>query len=1142
MPKRYVPGKGPREAKIAIVGEQPGKQELIHCIPFIGPAGEELDKCLHTAGIVRSECYITNVVKDLDNPLKHYIDIPSSSSARVKVSLEGNKYLEELKKELEYVSPNVVIAAGNVALYALTERRGITKWRGSVVPSSLVDGLKVVPCLHPSTILPKPPQHMGQYLNKHLIAYDMKKALEESHTQELMAPQPLIHTEPKFFECVEWLAQIQYHGRNGCMVDFDIEIVNEELFCFAFATRPDEAFVIPLVKGGDYWTIEQEAEILLLTAKILEDPLIPIRGQNLAFDVSFMHARYGMVTNGEIHDTMIAQKITMPDYPAGLDFIASMHTSFPYYKAEGKKYIKLGGDIQNFWNYNGRDALSTCIAHPKQVQDLERQENVATYDRQRRLIPILVYMQNKGIRVDVQGMSDGRKDTEILVKQKEEELWSLVGYQINYNSSAQMQRYFYDEKGIPPYKKKNSKGGYSITCDADALKRIVRGTVQRPGLKEAKLVMELRSLSTKTLGTYLSLDKIDLDGRYRSAYNPVGARTGRLSSSENIFGTGCLLPEAEVLTSEGWIALKNLQEGVEVAQWNPSSQITWTIPKIVSHKNQSRVMIKASSSVHKNFYTPDHRIPKLTKRGKLHILKAYEASIQSNWFLPLSGKSLLGSGISLSPALIAATQADGSIEGNGIRFSFCKERKIERFICLMNYLKISYNEQKAPPGYRKFYIPVSHGAPYAKLLGTPKLLGSWILEMTSSQLNEFVEEAAYWDGHVRNNSFIYYTALKENAEWMATAAHLAGKSATINKIVNNPKTDRKGVLFSVNIKPRNRAYMSSDMFTTVDYEGDVYCLTTESSFFLCRYDDTICVTGNSNQQNWPHSLLKYMLADVGYIAYSIDLSQIENRIVAYIGRIFEMIEAFEAGYDLHRLTAALIFNKHPDDITTEDGTCDIGDGTHSERFWGKKSNHSLNYDIGYKEFALTNEVTEKEAKDLIESYHHAYPGVRGSFHEMVQSQLAKDRTLTNLFGRRRLFLDKWGRKLFKEAYAQIPQSTTADKINEQGLEHIYYNQQWYAPVEILRQVHDDVGFQIPLSAGFIYHAESLLRLKKSLETPLEWHGREFIVPADITMGLSFTKEEGHCLELKSHKIPDDPESLAKILEEAYNDILKPTQR
>jgi hypothetical protein len=52
-------------------------------------------------------------------------------------------------------------------------------------------------------------------------------------------------------------------------------------------------------------------------------------------------------------------------------------------------------------------------------------------------------------------------------------------------------------------------------------------------------------------------------------------------------------------------------------------------------------------------------------------------------------------------------------------------------------------------------------------------------------------------------------------------------------------------------------------------------------------------------------------------------------------------------------------------------------------------------------------------------------------------QLSKDRSLINPFGRRRIFMDRWGDELFKEAYSFIPQSTVADKLNRDGLAYIY---------------------------------------------------------------------------------------------------------
>ena len=69
----------------------------------------------------------------------------------------------------------------------------------------------------------------------------------------------------------------------------------------------------------------------------------------------------------------------------------------------------------------------------------------------------------------------------------------------------------------------------------------------------------------------------------------------------------------------------------------------------------------------------------------------------------------------------------------------------------------------------------------------------------------------------------------------------------------------------------------------------------------------------------------------------------------------------------------------------------------------------------------------------------------------------------------------------------------------------------------------------------------LLDIKRSLETPLRWHDREFIIPADLTMGVSFTKDPSESLELKSRNIPDSPEELAKILEEFYNDVLRDSE-
>jgi len=99
---------------------------------------------------------------------------------------------------------------------------------------------------------------------------------------------------------------------------------------------------------------------------------------------------------GDYHDTQIAQKISFPDFKAGLDFVVSMHTDIPYYKMDGKKWMKMGaGSWEEWWNYNGLDSMSTAAARPSQYHDLKRQENLETYDRQRKLIGPLLYMMEQ---------------------------------------------------------------------------------------------------------------------------------------------------------------------------------------------------------------------------------------------------------------------------------------------------------------------------------------------------------------------------------------------------------------------------------------------------------------------------------------------------------------------------------------------------------------------------------------------------------------------------------------------------------------------------------------------------------------------------------------------------------------------------
>jgi len=249
----------------------------------------------------------------------------------------------------------------------------------------------------------------------------------------------------------------------------------------------------------------------------------------------------------------------------------------------------------------------------------------------------------------------------------------------------------------------------------------------------------------------------------------------------------------------------------------------------------------------------------------------------------------------------------------------------------------------------------------------------------------------------------------------------------------------------------------------------------------------------ANLQNQPYELKEFFLVDDNYIGYEIDLAQAENRLVAYVAPEMRLIEAFENGVDIHSRTASYIFGKPEEEISREEGSApQFGNGEYSERFWGKKANHAFNYGQSANAFSEQMLISRAEAGQIYHAYHNAYPGVR-KYHNMVKESLQRDRTLTNLFGRKYLFLDRWDYSLFLAAYAFIPQSTIADIINRWGLIPIYNSM---PEVVLLNQIHDSIVFQISKDVPIEKHSKILFKIGGNLSQELEWNGRKFYIPCE----------------------------------------------
>uniref|UniRef100_UPI0025E0645A UdgX family uracil-DNA binding protein n=1 Tax=uncultured Oxalicibacterium sp. TaxID=1168540 RepID=UPI0025E0645A len=142
-----VPGVGPKQARIMLVGEQPGDQEDLAGLPFVGPAGQLLDRALAQAGIGRETVYVTNAVK-------HFKWEPRGKRRlhKTPAQLEIDACMTWLEQEIAECDPVVIVTLGSTALKSVMHAPRITMQ--AVAGTILRRGsCMVVPTWHPSFIL-----------------------------------------------------------------------------------------------------------------------------------------------------------------------------------------------------------------------------------------------------------------------------------------------------------------------------------------------------------------------------------------------------------------------------------------------------------------------------------------------------------------------------------------------------------------------------------------------------------------------------------------------------------------------------------------------------------------------------------------------------------------------------------------------------------------------------------------------------------------------------------------------------------------------------------------------------------------------------------------------------------------------------
>jgi uracil-DNA glycosylase len=331
---------GRKDSRIVLVGEAPGADEMQLGIPFVGKSGQELTRMLADAGIDRKECFITNVfmTRPPNNDIKTY--------CAKKADVGGKDYtlpplgtgnyiksdylfeLDRLRHEIEEIKPNLVIAFGATASWALLQQPKIGAARGTIAESTLVPGTKVLATYHPAAVL-------RNWSYRAIVIADLMKARGESAFPNIVRPNREIWIEPT----IEDLSTFFEKYIVDCSaVTCDIETSGRHITMVGFAPDPEHALVIPFVdlrkESNSYWSAKDEVIAWNFIKYVLS--IKPVDGQNFLYDIQHLWYTMGIPCAKVRHDTMLMAHALQPELEKSLGFLGSVYTNEASWKGMKK--------------------------------------------------------------------------------------------------------------------------------------------------------------------------------------------------------------------------------------------------------------------------------------------------------------------------------------------------------------------------------------------------------------------------------------------------------------------------------------------------------------------------------------------------------------------------------------------------------------------------------------------------------------------------------------------------------------------------------------------------------------------------------------------------------------------------------------
>ena len=524
--KVYVPGMGPLGASILILGEAPAYEEVIEGKPFVGPSGRELNRLLKDVGINRNNCWITNVCKYMVPFAPKGKKIPFQVRARMAgINLEEQLY--ELQNEINSIRPNVILALGGTALWALSGKDKITNYRGSIM---LGMGRKFVATYHPAHLLHTAGGEFKGYWNRQLMLFDMRRALAQSYFPEIVLPERTLQICRSSYE----LAQFIERYKQSSSISVDIEAGGHCVsICIGLSFQKNHGITIPLwnINGISNIPDSDLVQCWILLAETLATK--NIIGQNFNYDRDKIR-RLGFKIGPLISDTMLKSFCINPELPKRLAHNQSIYTEEPFYKDEGM----YEGSIESLLIGCARDACVTKEIDEAMDKDLDELNLRKFYENFLMKLPdFYLEIEQTGFKVNPT-VRDSLVAKYVAWDEKlRYELYKLTGQFINVNSNPQVKKLFEEWMGeLMP-------GG----CGEEEVTRLLnlKSFTNEIHRKVCELILEDRRVR-KTNSTYM-MALPDYDGRMKTTCFPC-LETGRSSNGQQ---EPPIRPNIEVIGEDG---------------------------------------------------------------------------------------------------------------------------------------------------------------------------------------------------------------------------------------------------------------------------------------------------------------------------------------------------------------------------------------------------------------------------------------------------------------------------------------------------------------------------------------------------------------------------------------------------------------